>query len=931
MTERFKKLKNFLKHESVVDDAVSNDASVDNDALGIASTRKFDIKSIFSKNIKRAIIVLALIVIVATNLSFILKKIVNTQDLKTYIESEISEVIGKKAIIPGDMELEVTPEALLKIESLVIEDNNNLGSTSFIEINGIRIKPKLLELFIGKLNFNAVDIKEVSIFAKKPTGSTDNYADCLQNIKKFDESKYANRIRDVTIGKINLNIFKGSAENLISRNYSVENVSINTHRDLQFRATIPNNGVISGSLKDINENNLFVNYTDNNKNIDLNATLDKTDSIKLNGTISGNISGFDNILVKSFFPSNLESKSIATPNPFEVKSDIFFEDNKLVLPNLKISSSYFSSNTKLGITMGDELNIVADIEVPTMNAKEFFPEGFDFLYKQLGKANKSSRDEKFQLDFGDDIKISSQINFININYGENKIGGSIRFNVKGNNLELNSFNFDLPGNSIVHLTSNLKMDRETKSYSGTSDFSMVTEDSAQLFKMLDPNSEIIPNGTAKLIAIKSNIYTYEDKIHFRKIDFAFDNNKSVGQLVIDFSDNKTNAASAFNFGSINIDQFSNDINNEAASLLRKLDFIRYIDNIFDQFNISIQTSNLVYEGKNYSDFSSFITVSSGKVYFNQLQMASDISGEITGKFDIELNVFQPKLNLDLRLSNYTVGDIKENGIIFKGDWVETPINLEKYSIVTGNTKLRFDNIDFYGLPLRNLTIDMDLIGDKIKINKSRFDYLTSKFDFEGELTTQFPSLSLSFIATNLDLNKFLSKTIDNKSVTGKANLSGNFAMNGANTIQWLKSLKGAVNFTSTGVKYDGIDLTNLSQKISASSKIRDVRMWANKYLTSGNTIFTYLNGSLIIDKGIFELKDIQLNNDYIRAGKFYSKYDFVNWTADSVMDMSVKTFDKFSNVDFPVQITYKGNINNPIAERDIKGIEKYWENKFYSR
>lgn len=927
----------------------------------LAKVAKFHVRT----NIKVAIFVLFAIFILSANLSSILKKIINVENVKTEIEAELLKITGKKAIITDAIDLEIVPKAVINIKNLKLKEQNILGGDDFLNISNVVVYPKLWKLFFGDIDFESVNVENVEIYVKKPKNTDSNYDNIINTITNSNLSSYFSKVKSFDIANLHLFVIKGVEAEEIRKDYLLKNVMLNFEEGANFSARLSEEFSLKANL-DNSDLNINLENNGNNK-INISGVIENKNKLSFNGKLSGDFIDLDKYLIKIVFPNLDISKISGTPENFKILSDVTFKDGTINLPNIKIESKNLALNIASNIVFSDKNIYSSEIKIPELEIEKLFPNSLELFLKEIEKVN-SKRDEN-KIDIAgieqEDIKKkvepetkneapkaeveNKQLSPIFKIYNDTEVQLSIdieklkfsnlesnlnaKFNISGENFGIDFINVNLPGNSLVNFSSNLKVNKDNNYLLGASRLNLVIQDTKKLIDIIDPNRDYFATDIPSLVALKSELYNYQDKLHARKVELVFGENKAVGQIVVDFSEEKMNATAAFKFDKIFLQPSNNKDESELNKLIRKFDSARYISSIIDNFNLSLQADSLNYNGEEFNEFSAFINIKDDKIYFSDLQTNSVNYGEVTGKIDSELNVFQPKININLELSKL---DYKNNPInktfLFNGAWPEEKVSFEKYSLVGGQVKLAVDEFNYFGVKLNNLKLDSTLSGDKILLNKSRFDYNNSKFDFEGEFTTEYPSINLSFTTTNLDINKFISQMFDNDNIYGSFNISGNVAMSGANVQQMVKSLKGTVNFTSTGVKAKGFDIAKLSQKVSESNKIKEIRMWSDRFLTSGETTFGYLSGTMIVDKGLAVIKDLSLSNDILRSAKFYTKYDLVNWNVDSILDLNVitKGEGKYNiGTEFPVEINYSGNINNPAQSKDTKGIEKYWEDKFY--
>ncbi len=367
------------------------------------------------------------------SLSLILiPKFVNVEKYKPYVENKVSEVIGRKVNINGNLNFSLFPWAELSFSNLVIENPNGFKEKNFLTIKSFKAKIKLLPLLSKKIQIKEFIIDQPHLFLERKNNGHGNWENIGQKtdktlpkkkLKKIKQSvnKENFEIKSLFVNKISIkNAFilwnddkSGDKKEISDLSFASNNISLD--KPIDFLLTTKINGdslYVSGKIG---------KYLKQNQQLPIDLKLKFADLININ--ISGHIS---DILKKQKFALKLNIPE------FSPKKLI-----KSIDKNISVSTSDPSSLSSMNM----DLNI-------------------DGTPENLNISNGIVNIDESKLQFSASLKhfsspdIKFDINLDNIDFDKYipplDKGNSEKANVKNNNVKNKRINYAPLRNIIVN-------------------------------------------------------------------------------------------------------------------------------------------------------------------------------------------------------------------------------------------------------------------------------------------------------------------------------------------------------------------------------------------------------------------------------------------------------------------------------------------------
>jgi len=898
-------------------------------------------RSKFASAKKLIIISLVLFLLLWFNIGTVAELLVSKDNLKADIEEELSEIFSKEVEIKGEIDFKSSPEPNIILRDVFIK--NPAGSSlpeNFVHIKKLYGRTTLTNIFAGSSELKDINIENIEINSE----STSSFLEILKSLKDkdFDDSL-------INIKNANINLYRNNPVKVgskIKRYLPLENIQLNPNPDVGtylIRGNFYFEDIAEKVYFDFDLDDGLSSSTDiegkiysSDSEVKVEGELILSNSPSFKGEMNGEISGFSS-KVLLFLNAEGLANLVKTDIKSKLKADISYTQKSFNFSNAVIAGDEGTFKVNIGTTIGSKYTHDIKFQAASLflnnllkNRKEFLASKKVFAYE----TDFQKRLEEFLLfSVNEDTNFNVDISAADISL-QNREKGSFSTNLtlEDRVFKIVSLKTYLPGKSQVKAVSKIKIDKENKTLSGFLDFAMLTQDMGYMMKSINPDHvEGVKDFPIKDFFIKSKAYIYDKKIHFREIVSKINDSKLAGQLQIDYTDSFA-ASSAFIFDQLEIDKYFKDFSKK-DSFASKLDFIRVFDSIFDIINISLSSKKLMKSGILLEDFSMFSQVKPGVMDVKDVFFYTPVTGDFRGSAKFDISEFQPKINLNLVVENFDMDylihgkKVKENDkFVPSGSWSKSQISLTKLSTLLGNFDIRVENLKLLHMDLKDFRTSLVMLGDKIQIKKSRFEAFNSKLDFEGVLTTEYPSFSLKFEASDLDFNTVFNNFLGINEVAGKFNASGVLSSTGYSVDELVSKLSGRLNLVTNSFLVNGFNIHDYSSALANVVRVEQVQIISDQLLNSGRTQFGYLGTSVLITAGKMIFNNIPLQSVSTKAISSSGIIDFYNWKMKINTDFVVKTVDGY---DVPISAVSEGSLSERSLGWNYDGAKKYWEEKFY--
>ncbi|MDX1949468.1 MAG: AsmA-like C-terminal region-containing protein [Rickettsiales bacterium] len=878
--------------------------------------------------------------------------IITENSIKNGFAKSINETFGKNSAINGEIKFVTKPQPYLTIKNIEVESNIKSYHKNFVEIQEFSTKPNLLSLLVGRINYDEIFLKNVKIYINSDKAKNQDLYQTL--IKEFSaEKSYFNK----KINFKNLEFFfikEGSEAN--SREKIVRSVSFNelvldpTNKEFVIKGLIHSEKFGEDYIFNVNfrdglgqESDISAKVYSNDTEINFLGAINSSKNFNLKGNISGKISAFS---FKFFgllgFSSDILD-AIQINEVAEIKAEIDGNNKSFNIKNFNAKSDILDLDFNCEISIAEKLNINSKIEILSLDWKNLFKSRKDQIsirkIEDFEKDFNKRLNKFFLFSLGDDINFTLDFLIDKINFFEDKTGflkANISFIDKI--FKVTNFDANLPGETILKFLADIKVDKPSRTMAGNIGFAIYGKklDELSLATGIISNLKNSPDLGEFFMQAKGVLEG--KKIHFREVISKINDNKFAGQILIDYS-TSLQALAAFNFDRLELDRYiiqENAEENYQSSFSEKVDFLRFLDSVFDEFKISIKSSNITKSGENLRDFQLVANIKPGITELKKLYFKSFKYGEFVAFGNIDIKDFQPIIDASIRVQRLDYDYIKYDGLNAKNDFYnfdgkfeDRPISFADLGYVQGKVKLAIDKLKYEHFNLDSFRLNLDMKGNKVDILDSKFELYNSQFTFSGWLTTEYPSFAISFVTTNLDASQFLRNVFGINQIYGKFNVSATIASTGYNLKQLIKDAKGRAEIGTNGFKVTGFNLSGLASGIVQAKKIEDTKTIANEYLNSGETIFGGIQTSIGLNDGEILLNKIALEAKSSDAkGEANGSLDLLNWQNNFSSSFTLKSLDG-------ITLNLVSNTRGKIGKAEISWNEdafpKYWEERFYGR
>ncbi len=879
--------------------------------------------------------------------------LVNDSRVKQTVINSLNAASGRQTSVNGDVKFTTKPEPYIEVKDIVIANLENVKSSeNFAEIGEISTKPDLLSLARGKVGFDELIVKNTKIFIEE----NDNKDKAFYNItKEFFSSSTDYNGKKISFRELEINFHKKSniadSQGYIRRKldfaeltldpsppeggYTIKGaINFNPTRELYYFSINFESGI--GKDSDFKAR-IYSNDTD----VSFEGTANTEGKIELNGELSGKISAFSYKLLNAIGFGDDVTDSIRIDETANISGAVSISENQISVKALKAKSDIIDITVNSETDITEKYFTSLSINVPYLDYTKLLKtrkEQIAIRRASVIEKEFTKRLQSFPLfALGDDINFSLDFNLSDIKFFGGKAGNIIaQINQNDNLFSIDKLEMNLPGNSVFKTLSKIQVGKKNLEMNGELALALYGSKLDDLALALGIIND--PNNTPGLgvFYFRTKGFLSGKKIHFKEILAKINDNKFAGQMIIDY-EKQFAASSAFNFDKLELDRYIVKKENQEVyqdSFSDNIDFLRFIDSVFDELKIAVTATNLTKSGENLRDFALYAQVNPGITRITDLYFLTKEFGVFRGNAVVDINDFQPRVDVNIKVDKFDFDYIKygrkdpENDkYSFTGKWDNKPISFEDLGYMQGKMSLAIDKFKVFHNVLEGFRTSLDLQGSKIIINDSKFESFGNKIDFKGEMTTEYPSFSISFISADLDIKSFMKNIFNIDEVHGKFNVSGILASTGYSMDQMVKSARGRIEIITNGFKVEGFDLDGLSKNIIEAKRMEQAKQIGMEYLDDGETIFGPLSASFGVNEGKLFFSNLDMNILKLNtAAKSSGSINLMKWTMNVDTGFDIKTIDGFN---IPLELETTGRVGRQELSWNEDILTKYWEDKFY--
>lgn len=905
--------------------------------------------------LNRAVLLVVIVVILVwVNLSRIIELAVSENRIKSNLISELEKLSGKKAEVSGDVFFKNNPEPTIFINKVRVVNNSKLTDQDYFQAGVIRSSPNVFQALIGRADFKDVYMEDVklSLDSSGQDEVTENFS--LKSIAEGGKLYGKNlKFKNLEISTNKTNPL--DANKVISRKLffpSLELIPNPKDSDSKYQ--------ILGSINSTEFNQIY--YFDiklkgdigkkssyetkiysNDSELTVKGNIDFENFI-LDGEISGKATGIINKLLSKVGASEEFIDKVRDNDESDIRGKFSYSGGIFSVIDMTAESKVLSLSLNSKTEIKDKISSSVNLKVNNFDYSQLFKTYLETISekkaKKVEKDFKKKLEEFFLFSVKDDVNFLLNLEAPSIKFFQQKSGSlSLVAILRDNKFNIKKLSANLPGQADLSFAGEVEINKVAKQLKGSSRLIFKGENMDELLYAIDTTMKEKSENRFKKFFIDAKAFLYSQNIHFREIIAKINDDALAGQVIADYSD-QFKASAAFNFSKLNLDKYLDNNNNADLGiptnenpLSGKFDFIRVVDSVFDKLDVSLIADNMVKSGHNYTDFSLYAQISPGKTEVKDIYFNSENMGVVKGNATLDLSDFQPKLDINLVLDKYDAdfliyGELvnQDNKYNFDGKWSTEKVTFSKFNNFLGKMNIKIGELRIYHFLANNFALKSHSEEGKFVIDQARADLFGNKIDFKGYLTTEYPSFNISFVASELQSDKFMKDTLNLDQIYSIFNMSGVLASTGYSIEQMIQNLKGNISIATKGFSVSGFDLETVGKALPLAKRREYVKLIAEELLNKGDTEFNFFIGAFNIDDGKIIFNDLPIAGPNVQGAKVTGLIDLNSWSASIDSTMRVITSDKGT---FELKGKTTGKIPHLRTQWDTTGMLTYWESKFF--
>jgi len=292
-----------------------------------------------------------------------------------------------------------------------------------------------------------------------------------------------------------------------------------------------------------------------------------------------------------------------------------------------------------------------------------------------------------------------------------------------------------------------------------------------------------------------------------------------------------------------------------------------------------------------------------------------VSGNLSAS-EILLDLFMPRASPAGALPSATARPAPGAAARPQERWSREPLDLSVLRTFDADLNLRARGLTYGPYAFAEPTLAIKLSDGTLNV-----DPLTGKL-FDGTATLKLvattagaaPRLTTTINLTGANIERALKEAAGVGDVTGRFDMAGELATTGRSQFEMISALGGRATFAARQGIVRGIDLRALSDRLKRLNEITDFLGLIQATMNGGQTAYSTLQGSFMIDKGVARSNDFLAQLDAAQ-GTGTAVVDLPNWQVD------LRTRARLTeHADSPqIGLDLTGTLDNP--KRDIKTAE----------
>jgi len=255
----------------------------------------------------------------------------------------------------------------------------------------------------------------------------------------------------------------------------------------------------------------------------------------------------------------------------------------------------------------------------------------------------------------------------------------------------------------------------------------------------------------------------------------------------------------------------------------------------------------------------------------------------------------------------------------RAPWSRDPINLTALAAFDADIKLASSSLAYGKYRVIKPQLAMNLKDAVLDVTQLTGTLFEGAFNMRARMMiSDMPTIASTISVTNANVGQALLTAGNIDVAKGRLNTNFDLTTAGRNSYEMISRLSGKGKFNVTQGIVKGFDLTAISERLKHLDNLGSFLGLLDKSMSGGQTPFSRLDGTFVIDKGIATTNDILLLAQAAR-GQAAGNINFPNWQINLKSQFYLTEHPKAP----PFGMKLSGPIDNPKKVLDIEQMQAY--------
>lgn len=634
----------------------------------------------------------------------------------------------------------------------------------------------------------------------------------------------------------------------------------------------------------------------------------------------------------------------AAPVPATVTGKVSFTPDSFSAENISVSSGpskVEGSGAYTHDTQSGQRTLQITLSIPSLDLDPLLPEYFRFFgagcRPQVAAPAERQKNTAFDMSTrfsllpdNMEARFSGTAQQIRINR-KDITGVTFNAQANGGSIVINQLTGKLPGETNLSAFGLLSQRADS---SLTFDGGMETS-GQRLREILEwLNAPLNTRNPAVLggYALKATFALSGTEIRLTEASGNFDQTRFAGVTVTNFGANPSSEIRV-RFDQFNLDDYLPPDTNQANTGLEirgtgTANPVDWIHRVTYLMRFGIGGNQFTFRGRQYGNLYAVGSLEKQTLKLDDFRFTSE-GMTASGSFSIDTNRKVPYFEADLTTSEFhtnlilkTQGGLEQQAgtTQVSQKWDGGKFDFGLIESFDGIFRLRTPKLLHDGFELSKVDAQGKFINGTLRldplIGTLAGGDLTLKLDITGGAV---PGMTSSFTLTNADSGSFF-QYLPSLPVTGRMSANGAVKTTGINLYSWMINMEGSAAVVAKNLVFKGADVTGFARRITNIRSVADVVTVAKQAFAGGETMFSAVEGSMVIERGTATISNLQLRNDVIN-GLFRGRIDLPHWTGVGLAEMKLAVAGSGDTPTLAVKLS--GSLDQPEIKIETADVETF--------